>query len=507
VALHRKLYPTTDQPPRFYGLPKVHKTNMPMRPIVSSIGTISYECARYLSTVLSPLVGQSVHHVKNSKEFSEEIRSYSLDEDEELRSFDVSALFTSVPVEKALEVVKERLTSDISLPNRTTLNPDEITRLLGLCLRCTYFTFQGEFYLQIHGAAMGSPVSPIICNLYMEEFERKTLASALHPPRLWKRYVDDTAVIQKREHATEFQQHLNSVDKCIQWTTEGESMVNAERSLPFLDTLILVNSDGSLRTRIYRKDTHTDQYLNFCSNHPMEHKAGVVRTLNHRAESVVSDASEKESEKKHLEKVLGFNGYPKSVMIKSKPKGRQTAQDTVVQVDRPKRPPVVIPYIQGVSEHMRRVMHQYSVQVFFKPVNTLRQLLVRPKDPLEKERVIGPVYQIKCQDCEASYVGETERALKARFLEHRRPSSAGSEVSRHLHTDSKGHSVSLEGTNILCVEPKYFERGVKEAINIRKLKPSLNRDGGRYQLPSIWNNVLTREGEGGAQPGNLPRSQ
>jgi hypothetical protein len=155
---------------------------------------------------------------------------------------------------------------------------------------------------------------------------------------------------------------------------------------------------------------------------------------------------------------------------------------------------------------MRRVMHQYGVQVFFKPVNTLRQLLVRPKDPLEKERVIGLVYQIKCQDCEASYVGETERALKARFMEHRRPSSAGSEVSRHLHTDSKGHSVSLEGTNILCVEPKYFERGVKEAIHIRKLKPSLNRDGGRYQLPSIWNNVLTREG-GSTQAGDFPRSQ
>ena len=76
-------------------------------------------------------------------------------------------------------------------------------------------------------------------------------------------------------------------------------------------------------------------------------------------------------------------------------------------------------------------MHQYNGQVFFKPVNTLRQLLVRPKDPLEKERVIRPVYQIKCQDCEASYVGETGE-------------------SRHLHTDSKGHSVSLEGTNILC---------------------------------------------------------
>ena len=62
--LHRKLYPTVDQPPRFYGLPKVHKNNIPLRPIVSSIGTITYECAKYLADVLSPLMGKTEHHVK-----------------------------------------------------------------------------------------------------------------------------------------------------------------------------------------------------------------------------------------------------------------------------------------------------------------------------------------------------------------------------------------------------------------------------------------------------------
>ena len=68
----------------------------------------------------------------------------------------------------------------------------------------------------------------------------------------------------------------------------------------------------------------------------------------------------------------------------------------------------MILYVKGVSEHIRRVMSKFKVQVFFKPVNTLRQLLVRPKDPLDKERVIGLVYQIKCSDCDAFYVGETE---------------------------------------------------------------------------------------------------
>ena len=129
---------------------------------------------------------------------------------------------------------------------------------------------------------------------------------------------------------------------------------------------------------------------------------------------------------------------------------------------------------------------------YFKPSNTLRQLLVRPKDPVGKEKVVGPVYKIECDSCEATYIGETERSLKARFSEHRRPSSINSEVSRHINVDSTDHAVTLDKTKVLAVEPKWFERGVKEAIYIRAYEPSLNKDGGRYNLPPIWNNVIRK---------------
>ena len=89
-------------------------------------------------------------------------------------------------------------------------------------------------------------------------------------------------------------------------------------------------------------------------------------------------------------------------------------------------------------------------------------------------------------------MGETERSVKARVSEHRRPSSTNSEVSRHIHVDYPEHFINLDKTQVLSVEPKWFERGVKEAIYIRAYKPSLNRDGGRYNLPPIWNNTLKR---------------
>ena len=530
--LHKRLYPTCDQPPRFYGLPKVHKPSMPLRPIVSSIGTITYQCARYLADVLSPLVGKTKHHVKNSKEFSREVKQLSVGPDEELRSYDVSALFTSVPVDKALVVIGKKLEEDTTLSERTPLSPSDIITLLGLCLKCTYFLFQGKYYLQIHGAAMGSPVSPIVCNLYMEDFEKRALESAEHPPVWWKRYVDDTHTKLKKAYSEAFTEHLNSVDEDIKWTTEAETTLpvkgeddgdigsRTERALAFLDTLTVINDDGSVRTKVFRKETHTDQYLNFQSNHPLEHKRGVVRTLVNRAESIVSKEEELKEEKHHIREALRLNGYPDWIIDdkpstdqsptpseqSEAPMAQQRGAESGVNSRPSRRYPVVIPYIRGLSEELRRTFKKYDVRMYFKPTNTLRQLLVRPKDKLPKERVVGPVYHIQCEDCPASYVGETERSLKARFQEHRRPSTTTSEVSKHINQDHPEHSVDMTSAKILEVEPKWFERGVKEAIHIRTSQPSLNRDGGRYNLPGVWTNLLRRRIPG-PSPGGVAAEQ
>ena len=175
------------------------------------------------------------------------MKKLKVEEDEELRSYDVSALFTSVPVDKALVVIKRKLEEDTTLHKRTPLSPEDITTLLEKCLRCTYFLYRGEYYLQIHGAAMGSPVSPIVCNLYMEDFERRALTGIPDPPRWWKRYVDDTYTVLKKSQSQTFTDFLNTVDDDIKWTTEGEVLKEwegedkLERTLAFLDTLSVIN--------------------------------------------------------------------------------------------------------------------------------------------------------------------------------------------------------------------------------------------------------------------------
>ena len=128
---------------------------------------------------------------------------------------------------------------------------------------------------------MGSPVSPIVANLYMDYLE-KALSTAPNP-KLWCRFVDDTFVIHKEVNKQGFPQHINSVDPAIKFTVEDNK---EDGSIPFLDTTVKPEADGTLSLTVYRKPTHTDQYLKWDSHHHLSAKFSVIHTLSHRATTV-----------------------------------------------------------------------------------------------------------------------------------------------------------------------------------------------------------------------------
>ena len=141
---YKKLYPTGAGTPKFYGLPKVHKAGVPLRPIVSSIGAVSYETSKELSRILKPRVGHSPYHVHNNQEFLHQLQEQKLGPDDIIMSYDVKALFTSVPIQPSIDIITKLLEKDPSLQNRTSMNIRQITSLLEFCLRSTYFTFQNK---------------------------------------------------------------------------------------------------------------------------------------------------------------------------------------------------------------------------------------------------------------------------------------------------------------------------------------------------------------------------
>ncbi|XP_037506744.2 uncharacterized protein LOC119382905 [Rhipicephalus sanguineus] len=358
-SLYFSLLCNNGSAPALYGLPKIHKEGVPMRPIVDFTRSPLHKLSNYLHRIISPLVGKTETHVRNSYDFIEKVRNTVLHDDEIMVSFDVKSLYTSVPIDFAVKVCTDALESDPSLPERTPLEAPDLSRLLEFCLSNTYLTFQKKFFKQVHGTAMGASISVTAANLAMESLESRALSSFNPRPRVFLRYVDDCFSVVKKSALSAFLLHLNSMDPAIQFTTEEE--VNGR--LPFLD--VLVKRDGSsLSFSVFRKETHTGKYLSFSSVHPMCQKKSVVASLVRRAEKLSSTPENQAAELATIRRDLSSSGYPSSfIQAVKKSLAHPTPNDSQQYNDKGKRKRIPVPYVPGISESLSRILRGYEVDV------------------------------------------------------------------------------------------------------------------------------------------------
>ena len=294
-------------------------------------------------------------------------------------SYDVSALFTSIPIDPAIKIIQKHLEDDKDLSNRTSMTVNHIICLLEFCLRNTYFSFQGRYYEQTEGAAMGSPISPLVANLFMEEIEVQAISTSTTPPTPWKRFVDDTFAIIKKNR-DRFLQHLNSIHPKIKFTCEE---VREDGSMPFLDILVTPEEDGSLKTSVFRKTTHTDLYLQWDSHHTIPSKYSVAGTLYHRASTVCSTPQLLQEEEEHLFKALTRCKYPtwavKRARMKSQnPKKNKTRRTQTGQNNKTNLY-MVVPYHQGLGERIKRTCNKCGFRCSLKEDKPLEASLWLPR--------------------------------------------------------------------------------------------------------------------------------
>ena len=143
-----------------------------------------------------------------------------LKEDEMLVSFDVKSLFTSIPVSEAIEICERRLRMNKTLPKRTSMDVDTIMLLVQFCLNNTSFLYGTQPYQQLDSLAMGTPLSPVIADIFMVDLEEK--AGSDIAPSVWKRYVDDVLSVVKRDKRQLLLDHLNKQHEKIRFTNEEE---------------------------------------------------------------------------------------------------------------------------------------------------------------------------------------------------------------------------------------------------------------------------------------------
>ena len=166
--------------------------------------------------------------------------------------------------------------SDVELEDRTLSSFDDMCKLTEFCLRSSYFRFSENFYELKDGTAMGSPLSPVVVNIFMKDFEMTALSTADFQLKVWFRYVDDTFVIWQpgSDNLQVFLQHLNGLHERIEFIFDTET----SGCLPFFDVMV-ERKGNKLSMDMYRKPTHNGAYLHNRSNHHPRTKLRIVKCL------------------------------------------------------------------------------------------------------------------------------------------------------------------------------------------------------------------------------------
>ena len=278
---YKKWYSTGSSPGNFYGTEKLHKLpangkidNLPIRSIVSNINTAAtYQLAKHLSKVLSPL-RESEHSIKSTNDFIRQINKELIPAGYEMVSFDVEWLFTNVPLNRTIDLILRRIYDHKEL--ETSITKSEMKEMPTLCTKNVHFTYNRKIFVQTDGVAMGSPLGPVLADIFMTELEKTLLPNIyIRYIKYWRRYVDDTISYVKIGSIKHVLCLLNSFDENIQFTSESES----KGTLPFLD-LLLCRNGRELTTTVYRKKTNNDIYLNWNAFAPVRWKRCTLRTLS-----------------------------------------------------------------------------------------------------------------------------------------------------------------------------------------------------------------------------------
>ena len=184
-----RLTPTKTRIPRMYGLPKIHKANYPLREIVDSTSSVAKECDKYIAQILQKYTGKTPYYVKNSAHFAQKIKDLTVEDDETLVSYDVEALYPSVPQSESIDIIHQLMTADTELDKKTTMSAENVIRLFRQCVHTTYFAFNKELYKQVDGLAIGASSSGPTAELFMEKLEVRAITTFIEPPKIWMRYV------------------------------------------------------------------------------------------------------------------------------------------------------------------------------------------------------------------------------------------------------------------------------------------------------------------------------
>lgn len=496
--IYKQLYASGSSPGLLYGLAKIHKNNVPMRPILAAYKTATYKLGKFLIPLIEPFT-QNGYTLKNSYDFVDIIQGLKLSSSNFMVSLDIKSLYTNVPVIETINILITKIfgdNEDVSFHNFTK---HDLTEFLKLTVLNSYFIFNNSLFKQIDGLSMGNPISPALANVFLCHMEERIFNSCPNhfKPLFYKRYLDDTFVIFKDESsANNFLEFVNSIHPNLEFTIEKES----NNVLPFLDVNV-TREQNCFNTSVYRKPTFTglcNSYFSFC---PTVFKLNAIKTLIFRAYHISSNFTFFHNEIVYLKQLFSNNGYPSKIVdvfvkkflnkIYSSATKTHTVSKQSIYIPLLYLGPPSVNFVKYLSQQLCKFYPQISFHFAMKNSHTIDKYF-KFKDKIPTDLCSNVIYEFRCALCNECYIGSTSKQYKIRVYQHlgksprtNRPVSTLLHSSPREHCFNNSHPFNSDNFKIIDSAVDSFDLRILESIYIFKNKPTLNIDQSAVPLYSF----------------------
>jgi hypothetical protein len=306
--------------PVLYGLPKIHKENWPLRPIVSQIDSPAYKLNKFLDYLLTTAEKEIPNLLQDTTKFLQIIQTLpSVNANTLLFTIDVTSLYTVLPHTMVMDYVEEMYKETLQFWDKYTpdISPIPVSllrKIISVILNQTFFSFNSCIYTQNYGITMGAPSSVKLANITLFKHLQKRLPKYTgKQPLLQLRLIDDVFGLFEgsQEELLGWVKYLNDCHPTIKFTIEI-----SKTEIPFLDTLVYVDN-GKIKTKLYKKPTDNKQYLHFDSEHPQHVKNAIPYAQALRYRRIIEDDDLLDVELNKLQTNFLARSYPKNVVMQA----------------------------------------------------------------------------------------------------------------------------------------------------------------------------------------------